>query len=69
MMRFAGEVATGEPMGKLIAQFECELADRYRASNQHDRALEAVSRAYQADATSVRAGIIEGRIEAEIGSS
>ncbi len=54
-------------MGKLIAQFECELADRYRASNQHDRALEAVSRAYQADATSVRAGIIEGRIEADLG--
>lgn len=61
------EAVTGEPMGKLIGQFECELADRYRASNQHERALEAVRRAYQADATSVRAGIIEGRIEADLG--
>ena len=26
------EAATGEPMGKLVAQFECELADRHRAA-------------------------------------
>lgn len=59
---------TGEAMGKLIGQFECELADRYCASGKFDLALQAVSRAYQADATSVRAGILEGKIEAGIGN-
>ena len=57
------EEATGEPMGKLIAQFECELADRHRAAGDIDAAREAVKRAYEADTNSVRAGIIEGRIE------
>ena len=61
------EAATGEPMGKLIAQFECELADRHRASGEIDAAREAVARAYQADAKSVRAGMLEGRIEVEDG--
>lgn len=59
---------TGESMGKLIGQFECELADRYYAAGKFDLALQAVSRAYQADATSVRAGILEGKIEAGIGN-
>ena len=53
------EAATDEPMGKLIAQFECELADRHRASGDEDAARAAVARAYQADANSVRAGMIE----------
>lgn len=61
------EQVTGEPMGKLISQFECELADRHRGAGRSDLALQAVSRAYQADATSVRAGILEGRIEADAG--
>jgi lipopolysaccharide biosynthesis regulator YciM len=61
------EQVTGEPMGKLISQFECELADRYRGAGKSDLALQAVSRAYQADASSVRAGILEGRIEADMG--
>ncbi|HBK46667.1 MAG TPA: lipopolysaccharide assembly protein LapB [Xanthomonadaceae bacterium] len=61
------EQVTGEPMGKLISQFECELADRYRGAGKPDLALQAISRAYQADATSVRAGILEGRVEADIG--
>ncbi|MFP7721565.1 lipopolysaccharide assembly protein LapB [Lysobacter sp. A3-1-A15] len=61
------EAATGEPMGKLIAQFECELADRHRAAGQVDEARLAVGRAYQADANSVRAGMLEGRIEVEAG--
>src|SRR5690606_32101153 len=30
------EAVTGEPMGKLIAQFECELADRHRAAGDID---------------------------------
>ena len=62
------EAATGEPMGKLIAQFECELADRHRASGEIDAARKAVARAYQADAKAVRAGMLEGRIEVEAGN-
>ncbi|MFC0677757.1 lipopolysaccharide assembly protein LapB [Lysobacter korlensis] len=65
--RFEG--ATGEPMGKLIAQYECELADRHRASGDVASARAAVARAYAADANSVRAGMLEGRIEVEAGNT
>ncbi|MGQ4659368.1 lipopolysaccharide assembly protein LapB [Lysobacter sp. F6437] len=61
------EAATSEPMGKLIAQFECELADRHRAAGDPDAARAAVARAYEADANSVRAGMLEGRLEIEAG--
>ncbi|GHA74253.1 lipopolysaccharide assembly protein LapB [Cognatilysobacter bugurensis] len=63
------ELATGEPMGRLIAQYECELADRYRASGDTAAARAAVVRAYEADANSVRAGMLEGRIEVEAGQT
>ncbi|QIL20592.1 lipopolysaccharide assembly protein LapB [Thermomonas sp. HDW16] len=63
------ETASGEPMGKLIAQFECELADRQRAAGEIDAARASIVRAYAADSTSVRAGISEGRLEAETGNS
>ncbi|TAK39967.1 MAG: lipopolysaccharide assembly protein LapB [Lysobacteraceae bacterium] len=62
------ETVTGEPMGKLVAQFECELADRHRAAGRVDEAREAIARAYAADSTSVRAGLLEGRIEVEAGN-
>lgn len=62
------EAATAEPMGKLIGQFECELADRQRAAGETDAARASIARAYAADSTSVRAGISEGRIEAEAGN-
>ncbi|MFC6838856.1 lipopolysaccharide assembly protein LapB [Xanthomonas theicola] len=62
------EEVTGEPMGKLIAQFECELADRYRASGKSELARASIARAYQADAKSVRAGILEGRIDVDDGN-
>jgi lipopolysaccharide biosynthesis regulator YciM len=62
------EAATGEPMGKLIGQFECELADRLRASGDIDGARAAVVRAYAADSNSVRAGMLEGRIELDAGN-
>lgn len=62
------EEVTGEPMGKLIAQFECELAERLRSGGDHDAARAAVARAYAADSTSVRAGMLEGRIELEAGN-
>ena len=62
------EAANGEAMGKLIGQFECELADRQRAAGDIDGAREAIARAYAADSTSVRAGMLEGRIETESGN-
>ncbi|TBR12014.1 MAG: lipopolysaccharide assembly protein LapB [Lysobacter sp.] len=61
------EQATGEPMGKLVAHFECELAERHRAAGDAQLAREAVARAYEADAHAVRAGMLEGRIELESG--
>lgn len=62
------EAATGEPMGRLIAQFECELAERLRGNGDVAGARAAVARAYQADSNSVRAGMIEGRIEQDAGN-
>jgi lipopolysaccharide assembly protein B len=62
------EEITEEPMGKLVAQFECELADRHRAAGEIDQARAAIARANAADANSVRAGILEGRIELEAGN-
>ena len=62
------EAATGESMGKLVAQFECEIAERHRSAGDLDAARAAVSRAYEADANSVRAGMIEGRIENDSGN-
>jgi lipopolysaccharide assembly protein B len=62
------EAATGEPMGKLIGQFECELAERLRAAGDVAGAREAVARAYAADSNLVRAGILEGRIEVDAGN-
>lgn len=57
------ESVTGEPMGRLIAHFECELAERLRSSGDFDGARAAVARAYAADSKSVRAGILSGRLE------
>ncbi len=62
------EEVTGEPMGKLIAQFECEMAERHRAAGDHASASACIKRAYQADAKCVRAGILEGRLESEAGN-
>ena len=62
------EEVSGEPMGKLIAQFECELAERHRSANESGLARAAIARAYQADASSVRAGILEGRMESDAGN-
>ncbi len=63
------EAVTGEPMGKLIAQFECELAERHRAAGEFDAARAAIVRAYAADSTSVRAGMLEGRLEFDAGNA
>jgi lipopolysaccharide assembly protein B len=61
------EAVTGEPMGKLIAQFECELAERHRAAGDLDAARKAIARAYAADSKAVRAGMLEGRLELDAG--
>ena len=62
------EAATGEPMGKLIAMFECELAERQRANGDDAAARESIARAYAADSDAVRPGMLEGRIEAAAGN-
>lgn len=62
------EEVTGEPMGKLIAHFECELAERHRTNGDVASARAAIARAYAADASAARAGIAEGRIEVETGN-
>ena len=57
------EAATGEPMGRLIAQFECELAERARIKGDLGLDREHLGRASSADTNSVRASLLEGQIE------
>ena len=57
------EKTSGESMGKVIAHFYCELAEKARLENRGDLAREEIGRAYAADSNSVRAGVIEGRLE------
>ncbi len=62
------ESATGEPMGVLIAQFQCELAEQARLQGDHDAARARIADAYAADPHSTRAGILEGQIEVAAGN-
>ena len=62
------ESATGEPMGRLIAHFYCELAERARCQGKPDAARDNLRRAFDVDANSVRAGMLEGRLEAKAGN-
>lgn len=57
------EAATAEPMGRLVAQFECELAERARIKGDAGLARQHLGRAFAADANSVRAALLEGQIE------
>lgn len=57
------EQATGEPMGRLMAQFECELAEKARLRNDIAGARTHIERAHAADANSVRAALLEGQID------
>ena len=63
------EDVSGEPMGKLIAQLECELAERQRLQGDVDAARQSIIRAYAADPTAVRAGIAEGKLESDAGNA
>ncbi|HET9047958.1 MAG TPA: lipopolysaccharide assembly protein LapB [Chiayiivirga sp.] len=56
------EAATGEPMGKLLSQFHCELAEQARAAGDLVGVSQHLRDAYEAESHSVRAGIIEGRM-------
>ena len=63
------EAATGEPMGPLIAQFQCELAEQARLlQGDYETARARIADAYIADPHSTRAGIIEGQIEVAAGN-
>ncbi|KFN52316.1 hypothetical protein N790_00670 [Arenimonas malthae CC-JY-1] len=62
------ESAGGEPMGKLVAQFHCELAEKARLAGDIDQARQHVADAYAADSHSVRAGLVEGRLELAAGN-
>lgn len=57
------ERETGEPMGKLIAQFHCELAEQAQRDGDLPRARESLAHAYAADPHCPRAAILEGRFE------
>jgi lipopolysaccharide biosynthesis regulator YciM len=62
------EKNAGEPMGKVIAHFHCELAEKARLENRNELAREEIANAYGADSASVRAGVIEGRLELSEGN-
>lgn len=57
------EAASGEPMGKLVAQYHCELAEKARFAGDFAKARHHVAEAYAADSHSVRAGLVEGQLE------
>ncbi len=62
------EAASGEPMGKLIAQFECERAELLRQQGDLAGVRNALEQAYSAEANAIRAGIIEGEVELAAGN-
>lgn len=62
------EASTGESMGRLVAQFHCELAEAARARGDLERARAELADAFAADGQSVRASLAEGRIEQAMGN-
>ena len=59
---------TGKAMGKVIAQFHCEIAEQQRQRSDFDAARLSVERAYQSELNCVRACLIEGQIEIQLGN-
>jgi lipopolysaccharide biosynthesis regulator YciM len=57
------EARTGEAMGKLVAQFYCELSEMARQRGDTERARAHLEAAYSAEANCVRAGLIEGQMD------
>lgn len=62
------EASTAQPMGKLVAQFHCELAEQHRLRGDIETARACLDLAYQAEVNCVRAGLIEGQIEISQGN-
>lgn len=62
------EAATGERMGPIVAQFHCERAEQCRQRADFDAARQCLAQAFEAEPNCVRAGIIEGTIEAASGN-
>jgi lipopolysaccharide biosynthesis regulator YciM len=56
------EKATGNHLGPVISHYHCELAERFRGSNQVDSALDLVKKALATHDQCVRASILEGDI-------
>ncbi len=56
------EAATGEPMGKLLAQFHCELAEAALGRKDRTAAVTHLRDAVDVDSHCARAGILEGRM-------
>ncbi len=65
-MRF--EAATGERMGPIVAQFHCECAEQSRQRGDPAAARASLIQAFESEPNCVRAGIIEGEIEASCGN-
>lgn len=57
------EASTGESMGRLVAQFQCELAEAANRRGEPATAREFLARAFAADGQSIRAAIAEGRMD------
>lgn len=62
------EAVAGEPMGALVAQFRCELAEQARLRNDLDAARAELAEAYAANSYCVRAGMLEGWLEVTAGN-
>lgn len=62
------QATTGTAMGRIIAQFHCELAEQARIEGDKQRCRREIAAAFAADTHSVRAGMLEGQLEAADGN-
>ncbi|NCF29929.1 MAG: lipopolysaccharide assembly protein LapB [Gammaproteobacteria bacterium] len=60
------EKATGNHLGPVIAHYQCELAERFRESNEVESALEMINEALATHDRCVRASILEGDVLTDI---
>lgn len=61
------ESLTGKPMGPVMAQYYCELAEQARRNGDVGAAMQMIKRALGCDRNCVRASILQGDLEAEAG--
>ncbi|MHB1240263.1 MAG: lipopolysaccharide assembly protein LapB [Gammaproteobacteria bacterium] len=61
------ESVSGKPLGPVIAQYHCELAEQARREDGLEGALRGIKRALAHDPGCVRATIMQGHIEMELG--